>query len=78
MPPPVLTVLESEPAGTGIIELLEGLLERANNRELSSLAYAIVLRDGSAEHDWSYAPTPATLVGSIGLLQHALCAEQLE
>lgn len=73
-----LTRLEAEPPAVGAIELLQGLLKRVKKGEISSLAFALVLRDGSGEQEWTFAPSPLALIGSVGCLENRLIAEQFD
>lgn len=67
-----LTVLEAEPLGAGIIERLERALEMAKRGELSSIAIALVYRDGCAGSVYSEPPSMTALIGSIARLQYRL------
>jgi len=60
-----LRVIEAEPAGPGIVELLESALKDARNGALSSVAIALVYRDGTSNWNWSEAPSASTLIGCI-------------
>ncbi|MDB5707868.1 MAG: hypothetical protein JWN66_4984 [Sphingomonas bacterium] len=65
-----LRVITAEPPGEGVIDLLEAALERAKKREISSIALALVDRDGCCESGWSFAPSQTILVGAISRLLH--------
>lgn len=67
-----LTVIESEPAGAGIVEYLETLLEQAQAGALSSIAVAKVYRDGTTGSGWSELPSLATMIGAVTILQSKL------
>ncbi len=71
-------VLDAEPPGIGIIELLQELTAQAKAGELSSIAVAIVFRDGSADQRWSFAPSGAAQIGSAAMLVHRLSSDNLE
>jgi hypothetical protein len=73
-----LTVLDAEPPGVGIADLLEEVTELANAGELSSLAIAMVYRDGSGDQRWSHACSSAALIGSAAVLLHRLIRGELE
>lgn len=75
---PTLVALEAEPPAVGAIEKLQDLLKQVKRGEISSLAFAVVLRDGSGDQNWTYAPSPLALIGAVAMLQHRLLAEQLE
>lgn len=68
-------VIDAEPVGEGIVETLEDWLERAKAGEVSSVAIAIVNRDGSASTEWSDAPSQVLLIGAVSRLQWRLNQE---
>jgi hypothetical protein len=67
-----LKLLHPEPPINGVVPLLEDLLEQARRGELSSIAVAIVYRDGASGRGWSKIPSHAALLGSVARLQHCL------
>lgn len=73
-----LTVLDAEPPGTGILELLSELGKLAKANQLSSVAVAVVYRDGSADQLWSHACSSAALIGACAVLTQRLIGEELE
>lgn len=75
---PTLVTLDAEPPAVGAVAMLQEMLRRVKQGEISSLAIAAVLRDGSGEQDWTYAPSAAALIGSVAVLQHQLIKEELE
>lgn len=62
---PSFSVLDAEPVGESVVKLLENIMLRAQKGELSSVAIAVVERDGTADWDWSQAPNTSTLIGSV-------------
>ena len=64
-----LEVIDAEPLGQDCTAKLEAALEMARNGELSSVAIAVVYRDGSPEFLWSDAPNASTLLGAIRRLE---------
>lgn len=68
-----LTPLDSEPPTDDVIEKLEGLLEVAREGRISSVAIAVVYRDGTTGDSWSKAHNIGTLIGSVSVLWHRLC-----
>lgn len=69
---PRLIPLDPEPLGEGIISRLEECLELAREGRLSSIAIALVYRDGAAGHRWSELPNRVTMLGSISRLAHKI------
>ena len=70
----MLSVIEAEPVGADVIDRLEELLEKARAGEISSVAAAVVYRDGSTGSCWSSAPSFGLLIGSTAVLQANLIA----
>lgn len=70
-----LTALTPEPLGGNVIGTLDRALEMAEKGEVSSVAVAIVLRDGRCQALWSDAPSTGTLLGSISRLAHKINLE---
>jgi hypothetical protein len=64
-----LRTIEPEPLGEGIVKALEGALELARDGKLSSVAIALVYRDGCAGNVSSFMPSRAAMVGSLAMLQ---------
>lgn len=64
-------VLQSEPVGEDVIAKLEEVLVQAREGKISSVAIAVVFRDGASGRSWSTAPRITALAGSIALLLHA-------
>lgn len=74
-----LHVITAEPDGSkSVIERLEETLEKAKVGELSSVAIAVVYRDGCTSRCWSDAPSMATLIGSVGMMHHLMMRDTLE
>lgn len=76
MSPDKLRVIDAEPMGEGIIERLEWALEMAKDGKLSSVAIAVVERDGSPDWRWSDAPNVSLLIGSIERMKHRILIAQ--
>lgn len=67
-----LRVIEAEPLGENVIERLKEALEKAEAGEVSSIAIALVYRDGSSGRSWSNAPGLSALIGATARLEAAL------
>jgi hypothetical protein len=65
-------VLDAEPCGTDTVKKLEEALEKAKAGQLSSVAIAVVYRDGTCGRSWSTAPNLSCIIGSIARLQYAV------
>lgn len=69
-----IQVLDSEPPNTeDVIAKLEEALATAREGKISSVAIALVYRDGATGRSWSKRHSQSALIGSVGLLHHALC-----
>ena len=69
---PQFSVIDAEPLGADVIATLESVLEQARAGQVSSVAVAVVYRDGSTGKTWSGAPSASTLVGAVARLQASL------
>jgi hypothetical protein len=69
---PDLHVLDSAPIADGVIEKLREALDEAEAGHLSSVAIAVVYRDGATGTSWSSPPSTGTLIGAVTLLQARL------
>lgn len=67
-----LRTIEPQPLGKTIISRLEWALELARKGELSSVAIAVVYRDGCGGHQYSDVPSCGLLVGTIARMQAAI------
>jgi hypothetical protein len=67
-----LKVIDAEPLGEDVIAKLEEVLETAKTGKISSLAIAVVYRDGTVGRCWSTASSLSLLIGSIARLQGSL------
>lgn len=67
-----LKVIDAEPVGEDVAAKLQEALEKANAGELSSVAVAVVYRDGTCGSSWSSAPSLSCLIGAVTRLQHSL------
>lgn len=70
-----LRVLEPESPAANVIETLEEALAAARAGELSSVAIALVYRDGSAGALWSDLPSRVAALGSVSRLAHKINLE---
>jgi hypothetical protein len=69
---PTVCVLDAEPVCADTITKLEEALEKARAGHLSSVAIAVVYRDGTCGRSWSSAPNLSCLIGSIARLQYGV------
>ena len=67
-----LVQLDAEPIGSDVIEKLEEVLTAARDGKISSVAFAVVYRDGTTGRGWSKPPSLSLLIGSIARLEAAL------
>jgi hypothetical protein len=67
-----LHVLDAEPRGADVIEVLEEALRQARAGQLSSVAVAAVYRDGCTQQAWSSAPSVSLLIGAAARLVYRL------
>lgn len=65
-------VIDSEPIGEDVIARLKETLEEAEAGKISSVAIAIVYRDGFTDNLWSTAPSLSTLIGAVSRLEYRL------
>lgn len=65
-------VIEAEPVGADIIVKLKEALEKAEKGELSSVAIAVVYRDGSTGSSWSVAPSLGLQIGAVSMMHWRL------
>lgn len=70
-----LRAIEPEPLGEAVIPLLEEALRLARAGELSSVAVALVHRDGCTQSLWSEPPSVGLLLGSVHILAHKIMEE---
>lgn len=74
-PIPSLAVLEPEPASANVISTLEEVLAEALDGRVSSVAIAVVYRDGVAGSSWSDLPSRAAMLGAVSRLGHKINLE---
>jgi hypothetical protein len=67
-----LIAIEAEDQAADIIDTLERVLEKARAGELSSVAVALVYRNGSVGHRRSALPSFPVMVGALNRLIHKL------
>lgn len=70
-----LVAIEPEPLSDSVVPALERALEMARAGEVSSVAVALVLRDGTSDAIRSNAPNMVTLLGATSRLTHKLHAD---
>jgi len=68
-----LRLITSAPPCENIADVMDELLEMMQAGGVSSLAIAMVDRDGCANTIYSHAPSLSTLIGAVSVLQHRLC-----
>lgn len=67
-----LRVLDAEPIGADVVEALRTALDKAEAGELSSVAIAVVYRDGVTGRFISKPPSLGLLLGSVTRLAHLI------
>ena len=67
-----LHVIEAEPPGEDVLAKLRETLAEAEAGNLSSVAIAVVYRDGSTGSAWSSPPSAGLQLGSVTALQARL------
>jgi hypothetical protein len=73
-----LVPIDAEPEGEDVAAKLEEVLTAAREGKISSVAIAVVYRDGSSGRSWSKAHSITTLIGSIALMLHAYSAQYFD
>jgi hypothetical protein len=73
-----LREITSEPPAENIVPLLEQIIKRAKAGELSSVAVAMVTREGATGQEWSRLPSVGAMIGSVATLQHRLIERLLD
>lgn len=69
-----LAVIESEPVGQGILEVLDEIRERVARGEVSQISVALVSRTGCISTTWSKIYSVAATLGAVGRLQYDINA----
>lgn len=67
-----LHAIEPEPLAPGLVELVEQVRDLVAAGGVSSVAVAIVHRDGTMQALWTEAPSMGLLIGSATRLVHKL------
>ncbi len=68
-----ILILEAEPAPhPDIVERLTEVADEAANDKISSIAIAVVYRDGTTNRSWSTTPSLSLLIGAVARLSAAL------
>lgn len=73
-----MSVIEPEPVGASVVDTLREIADDAEQGNISSIAVAIVYRDGTVGTAWSEVPSMALLVGAASRLQWRLIEAQGE
>lgn len=68
-----LIVIPSEPVDSSVIERLKETLAAAEEGRISSVAIALVYRDGSTGDCRSRLPSVGTMIGAVSILHNRLC-----
>lgn len=71
-------VIEPEPAGASVVDTLKDVMDDAKAGTVSSVAVAIVYRDGTVGTAWSEVPSTGLLIGAAARLQWRLIQMQDE
>lgn len=61
-----------------MLKVLDDVRERIERGELSSIAVAMVSREGSTAQVWSKLPSIGTMLGSVSVLHHRLIDKLLD
>lgn len=69
---PELSAIDPENPAEDVVATLEQALELARKGQISSVAIAMVRRDGVGHHIWSTMPMVLATIGSVERLLHAL------
>lgn len=67
-----LRVINAEPPNADVIEKLEDALRFARDGRISSVAIALVYRDGTSGQCWSAAPSLSCLIGAVERMKHGI------
>ena len=70
-----LVEIPCEPVGEGIAETLADVSRLHAEGKISSIAVAVVYRDGTTSTANSFAPSMSTLIGAVARLQHRLSGQ---
>lgn len=73
-----LVEIPCAPLGKSIEERLQELMDDCKAGKLSSLAFAVVYRDGSTGDGWSALHSRATMIGAVDILKARLLATHME
>jgi hypothetical protein len=73
-----LTVIEAQPTGEGIVELLAEVAAAAEAGKVSSIACAVVYRDGSPDWVVSDLPCISTMLGTIDRMHFTILQGTME
>jgi hypothetical protein len=67
--------IDCEPQGNGIDALFDELRTRYDNGEISSVAVAIVHRDGTCDYLNSFCPSYTAIIGAIERMKYRIVME---
>ena len=70
-----LHAIDCEPTGNGIEALLDEVRKRFDAGEISSLAVAMVNRDGTSDYLNSFCPSYTAIIGSIERMKYRIIME---
>jgi len=73
-----LTLITSQPPAADIADTMDRLLEIVSEGGMSSIAIAMVDRDGCSRTIWSEAPCVQSLIGAVAILQQRLVREAID
>jgi hypothetical protein len=69
---PELRVLDAEPVSSDVVCRLEEALGFAREGRISSVAIALVYRDGTSGQCWSNAPSLSCLIGAVERMKYGI------
>jgi len=67
-----LSTVDVEPVNKDVAERIGELLAMAVKGEISSIAYAVVYRDGNTGNGWSELHNYSLMIGGVRRLEHKL------
>ena len=70
-----LEVIDAEPIGTKVIEVLELAMEMARTGQLSSISVVGIVRDGAPYWNYSDAPNTSALIGASERMKFEIISE---
>jgi hypothetical protein len=73
-----LHLLSAEPPGKDVLAIIKEVLAEAEAGRLSSVAIAVVYRDGATGNCWSSPPNAGLQIGAVATLQAKLMRAVIE